>query len=53
MNMRVLSFLALQDYINVLKSDGRAWDAAVTAVLSLSAFLKEMDLVLALGKGKH
>lgn len=50
--MRVLSFLALQDCINILKSDGRTWDAAVTAVLFLSAFLREMDLVLAPGKGK-
>ena len=52
MNTVVLSFLALQDYINILKSDGRTWDAAVNVMLSLSAFLKEMDVVLAPGKGK-
>lgn len=48
--MGVLSFLALQDYINILKSDGRTWDAAVTVVLFPSGFLKEMHLVLAQGK---
>lgn len=45
-----LSFLACQHYINFLKSDGRTWDAAITVVLSLSGFLKEMHLVLAKGK---
>lgn len=52
MNTRGLSFLAFQDYINILKSDGRTRDVAITAALSLSAFLKEMDLILDLGKGK-
>lgn len=47
------SFLALQDYINILKSDGRAWDAATTAVLSLSALLGEIGLVLAFAKGQQ
>lgn len=50
MNMGVLSFLAFQYYINILKSDGRTWDAAITVMLSLSGFLKEMHLVLAEGK---
>lgn len=47
MNMRILSFLLVQDYINILKNDGRTWD---DVMLSLSAFLKERDSVLGPGK---
>lgn len=41
-----LSLLMLQDYIKILKNDRRTWDAVVTMVLSLLAFLKKMDFCL-------
>lgn len=45
--------MALQDCINILKSDGRMWNPAIAVKLFLSAFHREIDLVLFTGKGKY